>query len=123
MIPTIIIVSLQITAIYTVFQQGNILSPIRAWIATRLDHSIGKKWSKYIQKPLWDCLPCMSSVWTITLTWGFDLFLILAVCGLLVILRIWVEHEELIPVTSETKRDGFDESPTSWKISNEPTRR
>ena len=118
MIARIIILSLQIAAIYIVFSEGNILSPVRAWIATTLDRAVGKKWSKYIQKPLWDCLPCMSGLWTIILTWGFDLFLILAVCGLNAIIKSWIEPFE--PLAEIRSMDfGADQAPTLHRWSPE----
>lgn len=82
-----IILSLQITAIYIVFQQGMLLGWFRIALANDFDKTIGKKWSRYIQKPLWDCLPCMASVWTIILMHDFDLGMILLVCGLNVIIN------------------------------------
>jgi hypothetical protein len=78
--------SLIITAIYTLFSEGNALSWLRVWCANQLDLCFGLKMSKYIQKPLWDCLPCMASIWGIVLTWSFDVKLLLIVCGLNVII-------------------------------------
>lgn len=36
----------------------------------------------WISKPLYDCLPCMASFWTIVLMQKFDLKSILIVCGM-----------------------------------------
>lgn len=96
MIERIVILSLIITGIHIVFQQGNVLSPVRVLVANFLDKKLDKKWSCYVQKPLWCCLPCMSSVWTIVLTWHFDVFLICAVCGLNVIISRIIEQEETV---------------------------
>lgn len=76
-----ITISLQITAIYVLFQQGSLFGWVRICIANLLDKYFDKIKSIYIQKPLWDCLCCMSSFWTILLTWSFDIRLLLCVCG------------------------------------------
>lgn len=96
MIERIIILSLIITGIHVVFQQGNMLSSVRVLVANWLDNTIGKKWSCYVQKPLWCCIPCMASVWTIVLTWDVDVFLICAVCGLNLIISRIIEQEETV---------------------------
>lgn len=77
-----LITSLKITAIYTIVQQGMLLHPVRASVATQFDNLFGLTISKYVQKPLWSCLPCMSSFWTVILTLSFDINLILIVCGI-----------------------------------------
>lgn len=47
-----------------------------------------EKWLKiantlnWIVKPLYDCLPCMASVWTIVLTQSVNIKDILIVCGM-----------------------------------------
>jgi len=82
MIEKAIILSLQITAIYIVFQHGMLLGWFRIMVANAFDRMFGKKWSKYWQKPFWSCLPCMSMFWTIILTRDFNINLILVVCGL-----------------------------------------
>jgi hypothetical protein len=94
MIEKVVILSLMITAVYTLFQEGNLLSPVRIWGANILDRSFGLKWSRYIQKPLWDCLPCMASVWGILLSWSFDVRLLLAVCGVNVIVSRFVFDDD-----------------------------
>lgn len=78
----IIYISLIILGIYVCFRQGMILGWVRIAVANKLDRWAGIKWSRYVQKPLWDCLPCMASVWTIVLTWQVNMWQILAVCGL-----------------------------------------
>jgi hypothetical protein len=76
-----IILSLKITAIYVLFQQGSLFGWFRIFIANLLDKLLGKKYSIVLQKPIWDCLCCMSSFWTIILISGFDINLIFCVCG------------------------------------------
>jgi len=93
MILTSIILSLQITAIYFIFQQGMLLGWFRIMMANHIDLVYGKKASRYIQKPLWDCLICMSSVWTIILTLTFDIKLMLLVCGINVFIDQILNHE------------------------------
>lgn len=107
----IIITSLIITAIHIAFKPGNVLSFLRVWIANGLDITVGMKWSKYVQKPLWDCLPCMASVWTIVITGRFDVLLICAVCGLNVIISqalIFADEGEVVHGETEY----HDEVPT-----------
>jgi len=77
-----IILSLQITAIYFIFQQGMFLGWFRILMANHIDLVYGKTASRYIQKPLWDCLICMASVWTIIFTQSFNVSLMLVVCGI-----------------------------------------
>jgi hypothetical protein len=72
--------SLCIVAIHFCFSEGGVFSFVRIAGANLLD-KLGKRTSKIIQKPLWDCLPCMASVWTILLSWSFDILLMLSVCG------------------------------------------
>lgn len=57
--------SIIILAIYLAFDHQNILGGVRAFVANRLDKWVGKTRSVFIQKPLWECYPCMASVWTI----------------------------------------------------------
>jgi hypothetical protein len=57
------IIVLTNTGVHVAFWDGMIASPIRIEVANFLDKYLGKALSKVIQKPLWDCLPCMSSVW------------------------------------------------------------
>lgn len=101
MLQTIVVYSLIITGIYVAFQQGNVLGWLRIAVANGLDKAIGKKWSRYIQKPLWDCLPCMASVWTVVLDvatgvspWQLLLLLILGVCGLNALLEYSIIKSE-----------------------------
>lgn len=86
--------SLMITAIYFSCFDGNIFSPVREMLATGLDKIFGKVASKYIQKPLWDCLPCMASVWTIFLSFSLDFQMILLVCGFNILIDQFVKHPD-----------------------------
>ena len=60
-----LVITLKNTAAFIIFRQGMLLSRIRIAGANILDSFLDKKTSKIIQKPLWDCLVCMSSLWTI----------------------------------------------------------
>lgn len=91
-----ILLALIITGIHVVFLEGNVLSFVRVWSANRLDRYIGLKWSRYVQKPLWDCLPCMASVWGMLLSWSVDVLLLLAVCGLLAIIDKFLNYGQEI---------------------------
>lgn len=88
MIQQIAVLSLMITGLRVATWSGNMLMHPRVWCANLLDKILGKKWSRYVQKPLWDCLPCMASVWTIVFTWSIDIKLILAVCGMNVLIDV-----------------------------------
>lgn len=111
MITQAIILSLSITAIYVVFERTMLLGWLRAPLATAIDESCiyvfqlilpkdqyynsilkGKVASRYIQKPLWDCLPCMASVWTIILTLSFDVQLIFVVCGINILIDKYINE-------------------------------
>jgi G:T-mismatch repair DNA endonuclease (very short patch repair protein) len=94
MIETVICLALIITAIHVCFWQGNILGFARIWTANQLDKYLGIKWSRYVQKPLWDCLPCMSSVWTIVIAWEVDVLMILAVCGAMIFIDQIIVHPD-----------------------------
>lgn len=110
MITNAIILSLQITAIYIVFEKTMLLGWFKGPVATAIDDGCifffekikasetlmkGKRLSRYIQKPLWDCLPCMASVWTIFLTWSFDIRLILIVCGINILIDKFINDERI----------------------------
>jgi hypothetical protein len=82
MITAAIILSFQITAIYALFQQGMMLAVVRTKSANQLDKLLGLKASRYVQKPLWDCLACMASLWTCLLSWSINIELMLLVCGI-----------------------------------------
>jgi hypothetical protein len=81
MLEKAITISLQITAIFVLFQQGSLFGFVRIKGAQLLAKYFDNVKSIYIQKPIWECLCCMSSFWTIVLTWSFDIRLLLCVCG------------------------------------------
>lgn len=91
-----VVISLIIVAVHVCFLQGMVLGWLRIWMANKLDKAFGLKWSRYIQKPLWDCLPCMASIWTILLTQHIDVLLILTVCGLNCLIEISFFSDETI---------------------------
>lgn len=100
MIVQAIILSLQITAIYTLFQQGMLLGKVRIGFANIIDKAFGLRASRVIQKPLFDCLICMSGIWTVLLTLQvdqpfitIDLPLILTVCGINVLIDKIISYE------------------------------
>ncbi|MDF2381332.1 hypothetical protein JMG10_07640 [Nostoc ellipsosporum NOK] len=95
MINDALTLSLIITAVYEIFQQGMLLGWLRIAVANMLDELFGLKYSRYIQKPLWDCLPCMASIWTILLTASINVELILVVCGINVIIDKLYLNEEV----------------------------
>jgi len=93
MIQQAIILSLQITGIYILFQQGMLLGWLGIWISNLLDKTIGMKASKYVVKPFFGCLACMASVWTCLLTWQINIGLMLLVCGINVLIDKIVNYE------------------------------
>lgn len=85
MLSTVLTISLITIGIHASTWDGMILEPIRIW----LDSKLSNKYGKYIKKPLYECLICMSSVYTIiysVLTYGCisanTLVLIITVAGL-----------------------------------------
>lgn len=93
MIEAAIILSLKITTVYVLFQQGMLLGGVRIWTANRTDKWFGKRNSKIIQKPIWSCLTCMSGIWTVIFTLGIDIPLIFTVCGLNAIIDKWLDYD------------------------------
>ena len=57
------IIAFAVLAVYTCFEDGMILSFIRINLANDWVKLFGQKTSKLIQKPLWDCLVCMTFWW------------------------------------------------------------
>ena len=80
-------ISLCIVAVYECTQEGMILHRARAWAATQMDRRLGDARSEWLQKPLWGCLICMSSIWGLIFSVAFEVALIdvpltiLMVCG------------------------------------------
>lgn len=61
---TAFMITLMNVAVHALFWPGMIAGNVAATMATILDETLGKKWSKIIQKPLWECLTCMSAIWS-----------------------------------------------------------
>lgn len=59
-----------------------LFGPVHIAVANFLDKKLPAKVSRKIQMPLWDCLICMSGIWTIILTKEVDVPLIMTVCGI-----------------------------------------
>jgi hypothetical protein len=100
------ILSMKITGIYMACREGMIFGNLKARLATFFDWIFGLKMSKIVQKPLWDCLICMSSFWTIIMYarvtdysgfYSIDLIdlveMILVVCGINAIIDKLIEHD------------------------------
>jgi hypothetical protein len=85
-------ISLMITAIHVCCLDAMIFGRIRRCIQNFLDNRLGNKVSDVVQKPLFGCLVCMSSVWGLIgcVALGVPpaewVFTILQVCGLNVII-------------------------------------
>lgn len=71
MLTQALILSLQIIAIKVSFMEGMWMGWFQIGVANILDRIVGLKWSRYIQKPLWDCFPCMASLWVMILSGSF----------------------------------------------------
>lgn len=67
-------ISLICTGIHACFMEGMIFYNIR------LERSI--KVPEWLLKPLYDCLPCMASLWTCLILWRIDIEAMLIVCGM-----------------------------------------
>ena len=100
MLEQAIILSLKITAIHILFSQGMLLGWFRIECANFFDERFGKKWSRYIQKPLWDCMSCMASLWTLILTFGgikgigYTISIMLIVCAINAIIEKFLDYED-----------------------------
>lgn len=81
-------------AIYVSCFEGHIFGKLKAAIATEMDYVFGKAVSKYVQKPIWSCLPCMGSIWTMVISWSFSAKLILCVVGMNCILCRFINPED-----------------------------
>jgi hypothetical protein len=59
-----------------------------AWVATKMDRLFGVERSHWMQIPMWGCLTCMASLWTLALSPVFSVGLVdipitmLIVCGI-----------------------------------------
>ena len=68
-------ISLICTGVFVSFLEGNILFQFGNKIQDKINNH-------FILKPLFTCLPCMASVWSIIITMTINIPLILCVCGL-----------------------------------------
>jgi hypothetical protein len=81
-------ISLCIVAIYECTQEGMIFHRARAFAATRMDRLFGCDRSEWLQMPLWGCMICMSSFWTLVFSpvfgvaWSDIPVTMLMVCGM-----------------------------------------
>lgn len=76
------IVSIKIAAIYICFRPSMIFGFVRSYYGQAFDELCepNYKLSKILQKPLWDCVTCMSSFWTIIITGTFEINSVLVIC-------------------------------------------
>ena len=65
-------ISLICTGIHVCFMEGMILYKLR----------IDRYLPEWVVKPLYDCLPCMASFWSIVLLWRVDIKAMLIICGI-----------------------------------------
>lgn len=90
-----LILSLKITAVYKCFQPGNVFFSLRNHIASLLyDTSL-----RIIEKPLYDCLPCMASIWgtifyflSVKNNYNF-IEVIIIVCGMLSVIEHFLTED------------------------------
>lgn len=86
-------ISLICTGVHVCFMEGMILYFLRKNIEVLLFLFVAAitpfKWinkasdiMEWTIKPLYDCLPCMASVWTCLILWQIDIKAILIVCGI-----------------------------------------
>ena len=79
--------------IHVCFMEGMIFDYLRLDIMLMDLYEKYPKWSaekwlkianalNWIQKPLYDCLPCMASFWTCIILWKIDIKSMLIVCGM-----------------------------------------
>lgn len=98
--------SIIILGIYVAFDLQNAFGWLRSFFANMLDKWFGKKRSMFIQKPIWECYPCMASFWTIiihlvtgdlmTMVKGAPVefaLLILLVCGINKVIECLIDLE------------------------------
>ena len=87
--------------VHTCTRDDMIFGNARAKFQTFLDKKFGVGISTAICAPLFECVYCQSSFWSIILFWLFGInfihlpLLILAVCGINTILSVVLKHLEL----------------------------
>ncbi|MDR1886710.1 MAG: hypothetical protein LBQ70_02230 [Prevotellaceae bacterium] len=95
---SVIEISLMITAIHICCRDGMIFSEPRIFVQNRLCRRFGHRISAIIEKPLFACLVCMSSVWGLAGCIALNIpasewiFTILQVCGLNSIITYFVKE-------------------------------
>jgi hypothetical protein len=99
MIQHVILISLAITGIHICCRDGMVFERPRVWVQNILDWALGYKASAYVQKPLFSCLMCMSSIWGLIGCLVLNIpacdwiFTILSVCGLNAIITFFLRRE------------------------------
>jgi len=94
MIEQAVIISLVVTAVYACFQDGMIFSSFKHLMANFLDKKFGLKMSKIIQKPLWDCLVCMTFWWGLpALIVGFKIGVVIIAMGISAIIDKFLDYD------------------------------
>jgi hypothetical protein len=87
-----LLISLKITAIYVCCLPGNVLYKVSVFLRRRIPYNV--------QKPLFECLICMSSFWGL-LFWMFEnsefnpLYVVLTVAGINAIIDRIIVHEKI----------------------------
>lgn len=96
-----LVIVLKNAALYFCFKEGEIFGSIRIAGANFFDKNLPAITSRYIQKPLWDCLQCMSSFWTMIwlLIYGVYNVLywfecIMLVCGMSLIISFFIKEDD-----------------------------
>ena len=92
-----------IVAIYSATSEGMIFYKCKIEIKSALDRLLGQEISEVISKPLFDCLICMSSFWTLALlllvydieiiSFGLIIKTILIVAGLNTIISKYINED------------------------------
>lgn len=90
-----VLTSLKVVFIYAAMKPGMIFHPLRLFFDWCLK-PFPVKWQLYLAKPLYDCLVCQASFWTIIFTLNIFsvsigyLFFLFQVGGLNFILSLWI---------------------------------
>ena len=84
-----------VTAVYTCFRDGMILAWIRISYANDWDQLFGQKVSKIIQKPIWDCLVCMTFWWggAIALFAGYSFIDVVVAMGMNAVIDKFLDYD------------------------------
>jgi hypothetical protein len=89
------IIAFAVLAVYTCFQDGMIFSFIRIKMANEWDQLLGQSTSKIIQKPLWDCLVCMTFWWggAIALFAGYSFISVVVAMGMNAVIDKFLDYD------------------------------